>query len=128
MIMGSKGVTLNYAIRDNDDPIFDPNVGYEENVVNAVSLSGPKFNVDAKTVHQIILKNVHEDSDAYTYIKTLLKHRNGRMDIKALKDRYSNDATKTTLINAAKASLETIRYKNERAFSFEKFSSKLQRA
>ena len=37
--------------------------------------------------------------------------------------RYENDATKQAIINSAKASLEGLRYKNERGFTFEKFSS-----
>ena len=74
------------------------------------------------------MHNVHEDSDAYTYIKSLLRHRNGRRDILALRERYSSEATRQAIINAAKATLENLRYKNERNFSFEKFSSKLQKA
>ena len=76
----------------------------------------------------MILLNIHEDSDAYTYIKPLLRHRDGRRDIKALRDRYSNSAVKLSIINEAKASLENLRYKNERSFSFERFSAKLQKA
>ena len=38
------------------------------------------------------------------------------------------DATKQAIINSAKASLEGLRYKNERGFTFEKFSSKSQKA
>jgi len=71
---------------------------------------------------------VNEDSDAYTYIKPLLRHQNGRRDYLALQDRYTSEATKQAIINAAKATLSNLRYKSERSFSFEKFSSKLQKA
>ena len=80
-----------------------------------------------KTVHHITLNNVHEDSDAYTYIKSLLRYRNGRRDVLALRARYSSDATKQAIINSAKSSLENLRYRNESTFSFECFSSKLQK-
>ena len=93
-----------------------------------MSLSGVEFTHDARTVHKIILKNIHEDSDAYTYVKPLIRHRDGRRDIKALRTRYSSDATRQTTINKAKSDLKTLRYKNERTFSFEKFSAKLQKA
>ena len=93
-----------------------------------MTLTGQEFQQDARTVHKIIMKNVHEDSDAYTYIKTLIRHRNGRRDIKALRERYSSDATKQAIINKAKNDLQNLIYKNERSFSFEKFSSKLQKA
>ena len=46
----------------------------------------------------------------------------------ALRARYDNSATSQAIINQAKASLKNLRYKNERSFSFEKFSSKLQKA
>ena len=46
----------------------------------------------------------------------------------ALRDRYHNDATKQAIINSAKNTLSHLRYKNERSFSFEKFSARLQKA
>ena len=46
----------------------------------------------------------------------------------SLRERYSSDATKQGRINAAKSTLENLRYKNERSFSFEKFSSRIQKA
>lgn len=50
------------------------------------------------------------------------------MDIIALKERYSSEATKQTLINKAKTDLKNLVYKNERNFSFEKFSARLQKS
>ncbi len=128
MIVGSNGIPLTYVIRRNSESEYDPELPYEEAAQQAVALTGEKFKVDARTVHQIILRNVHEDSDAYTYIKTLLRHRNGRRDMIALRERYSSDATRQTIINSAKGTLDNLRYKNERSFSFERFSAKLQRA
>eukprot|EP00980_Cylindrotheca_fusiformis_P013723 scaffold3526_cov115-Cylindrotheca_fusiformis.AAC.13 len=103
-------------------------VPYEEGVVDATKPSGPNFKTDAHPVHQLLfLKNVSEDLDAYTYIKAFMEYTNGWKDVKALRNRYANQATKQTLINSAnKAMLETLRYKLERSFSFEKFSGKLQ--
>ena len=49
------------------------------------------------------------------------------LDIKALRDWYESDASRQSTINLAKATLERLRYKNERTFSFEHFSAKLQR-
>lgn len=128
MIIGSQGVTLNYVIRENEASVFDDDLPYHEAVIEAVKIGGPKFVIDTKTVHQIILQNVHEDSDAYTYINPLLRSRDGRKDMLALCDRYSSEATKQAIINQAKATLEMMKYRNERSFSFEKFSAKLQKA
>ena len=127
-IIGVRGVPLTYVIRDNDAPNFDAGLPYDEAVINGMTLTGEEYKQDARTVHKIILKNVHEDSDAYTYIKTLIRHRNGRRDMQALRERYSSDATKQAIINKAKNDLQNLCYKNERSFSFEKFSSKLQKA
>ena len=128
MIIGTNGVPLNYVIRRVAEPSFNIELSYEEAIIQAVPLVGEEFRVDARTVHQLILKNVSEDSDAYTYIKPLLRFRDGRRDILALRERYSSDATKQAIINSAKASLEVLKYRNERSFSFEKFSAKLQKA
>ena len=123
-IIGVRGVPLTYVIRDNDAPNFDAGLPYDEAATNGMTLTGEEFKQDARTVHKIILKNVHEDSDAYTYIKTLIRHRNGRRDMQALRERYSSDATKQAIINKAKNDLQNLCYKNERSFSFKKFSSK----
>eukprot|EP00980_Cylindrotheca_fusiformis_P022724 scaffold9646_cov133-Cylindrotheca_fusiformis.AAC.7 len=128
LILGVDGVPLSYVIRENDEPEFDETVPFDEAVIKAAKLTGENFKFDAHIVHQLILKNLSEDSDAYTYIRPHLKHQNGRLDIKALRDRYSNNAAKQAIINSAKATLETICYTTERSFSFEKFRSKLQGA
>ena len=128
LIIGVQGVPLTYTQRVEENPFYDANLTYEEAIIQAVDLHGPKFDIDARTAHNIILKNIHEDSDAYTYLKPLLRHQDGRRDRLALRERYSNDATKQVIINAAKSTLTNLRYKNERSFKFETFSSKLQNA
>ena len=74
------------------------------------------------------MSNISEDSDAYTYIKPLLRHEDGRRDIKALRSRYLNTSTRQTTINEANQVLDNLTYRNKRAMTFEKFSSKLQNA
>ena len=127
-IIGVRGVPLTYVTREVAAANFDTTLSYDQAATQAMTLTGPEYQQDARTVHKIILKNVHEDSDAYTYIKTLIRRRDGRRDILALRERYSSDATRQGIINAAKKALATLRYKNERSFSFEKFSAKLQQA
>ena len=105
MIIGSQGAPLSYVIRENEMASYDDSLPYAEAIIEAVPLSGDKFRLDAKTVHQLILKNVQEDRDAYTYIKPLLRQRSGRQDMLALRDRYNSDATKQKIINQAKATL-----------------------
>ena len=85
-IIGCRGVPLTYVIREDKVPFFNNTITYEEAVTQATTLTGVDYKQDARTVHKIILKNINEDSDAYTYVKTLLRHRDGRRDIRSLRD------------------------------------------
>ena len=127
-IIGAKGIPLTYVIRENEDPGDDSDLNWTEKFEANSSLEGPEYDIDVKTVHQIILRNVSEDSDAYTYLKPSVKDENGRTDLGALKQRYDNHATRQERINQANSVLETLVYKNERMMPFEVFSSKLQDA
>ena len=71
MIIGVCGAPLSYVIRTDEEPNFDFDISYNEVVIQAVPLDGNEFRLDARSVHQLIISNVVEDSDAYTYIKTL---------------------------------------------------------
>ena len=128
MIIGAKGMPLTYVIRVTDQAEFDQDLEYDEDIINAVELTGEDFKIDARTVHKIILQNVNEDSDAYTYVQPLLRKQNGGLDMLALNDRYHNNATKQAMINKAKLTLSHLRYKNERCFPFETLSAKLQKS
>ena len=57
-----------------------------------------------------------DESNVYTYIKTLLRHSDVRMDFLDLKERHSSDASKQDTINTAKQVLDTLRYKSESSF------------
>jgi hypothetical protein len=124
---GSKGVPLLYAIRGHDLPRFDGN-DWEELAINAAPFTGLDWESDRKTVHLFIANNVSEDSDAHAYIKPLMIRNNGRLDIRALEDRYENEATIQARVNAANKTWELLVYKNERAMTFEDFSKKLTKA
>ena len=64
-IVGVRGVPLTYVIREVDTPTFEASLSYDEAAINAMTLTGEEFQQDARTVHKIIMKNVHKDSDAY---------------------------------------------------------------
>jgi hypothetical protein len=124
---GSKGVPLLYAIRDHDAPLFDGN-DWEELAISAAPFTGLDWEADRKTVHLFLTNNVLEDSDAHAYIKPLMMRNNGRLDMKALQERYENEATIQARVNAANKTWELLVYKNERAMTFEDFSNKLTKA
>jgi hypothetical protein len=62
------------------------------------------------------------------YIKPLMIRNSGRSDIKALEERYENEATIQAHANAANKTWELLVYKNERSMTFEDFSKKLTKA
>jgi hypothetical protein len=124
---GSKGVPLLYVIRDHDAPLFVGN-DWEELAISAAPLTGLDWEADRKTVHLFITNNVSEDSDAHAYIKSLMIRNNGRLDIRALEERYENEATTQARVNTANKTWELLVYKNERAMTFEDFSKKLTKA
>ena len=54
-IVGSKGVPLNYMIRESDNPNRDPSILHEDNIIDAVTMTGKSYKNDARLVHQTIL-------------------------------------------------------------------------
>ena len=59
-------------------------------------------------VHQIILKNIAEYSDAYTYIKPHIRGGNGRKNIIALQERFENDGMLQERVLKAKLTLKNV--------------------
>ena len=86
-VIGAKGVPLVYVIRENDTPRENANYTWDQKYELSVELNGPEYNIDKRTVHQIILRNFGEDSDAYTYLNPRIDQEYGREDIKALFNR-----------------------------------------
>ena len=72
----------------------------------------------------MIIKNLSENSEAYTYIENSIDEQDGRVDIIALRARYSNKSADDVLGNEAKESFRNLVYKNERAMLFEKFQER----
>ena len=56
-------------------------------------------------VHGVILRNIAESSDAYTYVKTNIRLDYGRVGIKELRARYENSEMQDMHINEAKKTL-----------------------
>jgi hypothetical protein len=128
MIIGAKGIALSYVIRENDAPNLEEQETWEERASLAVPLSGNAYAQDRLTVHNIILRNIADGSDAFTYVKPHLKKDNGRTDILSLRERYENPAMQEQYVNEAKRTLETLTYRNERALKFEKFVANFVKA
>ena len=81
LIIRVKGVPLNYVIQKIKADNFDATLPYEEAIIQSVKLTGNELQIYYRTVHHLILENVHEESDSYTNIKSFLCRRNGIRDI-----------------------------------------------
>ena len=68
-IIEAKVVPLSYVIRDDDDPKEDPSLRWDGKFDLWITWVGPAYNIDRKTIHLIILRDVAKDYDAYTYTK-----------------------------------------------------------
>ena len=127
-IIGMVGIPLSYVIRENHAPNINGHTDWDQLANAATPLTGAKYTQDSRMVHQIILRNIAEDSDAYTYIKPNINKSNGRVDYEALCVRYDSHASRETRINEAKKTIQTLQYRNERSMPFERFVDKFQRA
>ena len=128
MIIGEKGIALSYFIREDDDPNLADQETWEHKAILAAPHKGNGYLQDKLTVHNIILRNIADGLDAFTYVKPYLKKDDGRLDIQALRGKYENVVMHELYINEAKRTLETLTYRNERALKFEKFVAKFVKA
>ena len=113
MIIGTKGIALDYVIRQNDTPDLSNQANWKERARLEAPHAGNTYSLDTLSVNGVILRNIAENSDAYTYVKTNIRLYDGRVDIKALKARYENPAMQDIHINEAKKTLANISYCNE---------------
>ena len=79
-------------------------------------------------VHNIILLNISDISDAFTYVKPYINKDDGRTEIKALRSRYENVAMQEQYVSESNRTIETIQYRNERAITSETFVRNLVKA
>ena len=128
IIVGAQGIPLYYVIRENNIPDQIEHNTWEEKAVLAVPLTRILYNQDNLTVNNIILRNIADASDAFTYVKPYIKKDDGRTDIKALRSRYENVAMQEQYVSDAKRTIETIQYRNKISRTFEKFVRNLVKA
>ena len=72
----------------------------------------------AKTVHNIICRNISKDYDAYTWIKPRLGDRNDILYMMALRGHFSGDVEDQVLGGKATVKLDKLLYRSERQMSF----------
>ena len=128
MIIGAKSIDLSYVIREDGDPNLAYQETWEHKAMLAAPHKGNAYLQEKLTVHNIILRNIADGSDAFTYVKLYFKKDDGRFDIQAVRGRYENAAMHEQYINRAKRTLEKLTYRNERALKFKKFVAKFVKA
>ena len=63
-------------------------------------------------MHNIILRKISDESDAFNYVKPYIKKDDVRTDINKLRSRYENVAMKEQYVCEANCTIETIQYRN----------------
>ena len=71
IIIGAKGIALSYVIREDDDPNLADQDTWEYKAMLAAPHKGNAYLQDKLTVHNIILRNIADGSDDFTYVKNL---------------------------------------------------------
>ena len=88
IIIGAQGIPLYYIIRENNAPDQTERNTWGEKAVLVTALTGRLYKQDKLTVHNIILPNISDTLDAFTYVKPYIKKDDGKTDIKLLRSRY----------------------------------------
>ena len=124
-IIGKQQAPLDYVIRPEVLPghIFQTT---REQELYSYPLNGPFFREDNKAFYRL-LSDRARDQPA-TWIQPFQASQNGRAAWLALVDHYDGGGQKEKRINKAEAILNSVFYHNERAFSFDAYSTKLLRA
>ena len=73
LIIGAKSIAIGYMIRQTDMPDLPDKAKWEERPRLASPHAGNTYRLDALAVHVVILSNIAEYSDAYTYVKTNIR-------------------------------------------------------
>ena len=117
---GVDGVPPSYVIRAEDasdhTTVFHD---FADKCVACAPLSSPAFDADKRTLH---LGEMSED-----WIKPVKSQKDGREDMKRLRDHFSGEGNATRRIAVAERLRDTLFYKSERSMTFEVFCHKVQK-
>ena len=108
LVVVAQDISLSYVIRDNDEPDQTERDTWEDKAVLAVPLTGILYKQDNLTVHYIILCNIADASDAFTYVKPYINKNDVRADIKLLRSRYEKVPMQEKYVSKAKRKNEII--------------------
>ena len=122
----NKNVPLFYVIRKEPRPASL--LPTEENdIIYNAPLQGRAFAVDNKAVHTY-LTELTNGTDADQWIKHHKRSQNGRQAWIDLCNHYDGPAEGDKRVTVARSDINSAHYKNESAFTFEKYSTVLRKA
>ena len=128
-IRGVDDVPLSYVTRRPKpagwDPVTDAN-SPEETLIYQVALNGSAFEQDNKTVFTKILE-VTLGEPAYEWIRSFEQTKDGRGAMEVLRQHCEGSNFTELRVNEADRILRETVYNNERHFSFESYSTLLQK-
>ena len=127
ILQGVLGVPLVYVIREDRD--LDPDEAYgtfTEECIAKCPITGPSFEADARTVHQLI-ESFTTGENSEVWVKRLRRHHNGRMDMEALRAHYRGEGNQSRRITDAETLRDTLSYKGESTMPFATFLARVQK-
>jgi hypothetical protein len=125
ILRGVNGVPLSYVIREVEHVGGTQYNSFLDESVAKVSLTGPQFEADTRTVHEII-ETLTSSENATHWLKDIKNKSDGRKDMAALRSHFRGAGNQSRRITSAQGLHATLHYKNERAMKFTDFISKVK--
>ena len=120
---GYNGVPLSYVIRPDDVQVNEATSRHERLIWSAPH-TGVAYQEDNRTVYRVY-KDRLTGTLGWTWFEQA-ENGNGRQAHQLLRDHYQGDGEVSRLAAEADAKLKALHYKNEAAFPFERYISKMK--
>ena len=134
MKVGVTGLPLDYVIRRDKDPGWDPafNAANEhEKLIYQVSLTGPAFQQDTRKVFNC-LKQVLLGTPPWEWVRHLEHTQDGRLAMAALRIHYEGQDAVDRRVGIAEGIISMgangVFFRDEYTYSFEKYATNLRQA
>ena len=128
---GESGLPLAYVVRDTvEPPLNDPGFGLPTSIAEMVARGDhtqPAFENDSIAVFNVIRHMTHGGL-AWNWVSAYNRTKNGRDAYIAFKSHYLGESYQARIKSAADAILTKTYYDGQRSFSFEQYTSVLQKA
>ena len=128
-LAGLRGITrvpLNYVIR-KDEPEGHTFVTETERLIYAAPLVGRAFESDTQSVYRILKAQII-GTDAWEWIKSYDRKKDGRLAFRTLRQHYDGPGEVDKRIALARQQVKELHYRSEQTFPFETFITKLNGA